>query len=138
MKTAASSIGIFVSLALAIAVTGCSKESSSKGTLSGTVTLDGAPVKSGTIRFDPVDGRTASADVMITDGKYTAAVVPGDKRVSISAQKVVGKKKMYDTPESPVVDLTEEMIPKRYNALTELKLTVGAGSQDKNFDLTSK
>jgi hypothetical protein len=135
---AAARLYIALCLVLAIAFSGCSKESASKSTLTGTVTFDGAPIKSGTIRFDPVDGRTSSAGAMITDGKYSATVAPGEKRVTISAQKVVGKKKAYDTPESPVIDLTEEMIPKRYNAQSELKHTVRAGSEEKNFDLTSK
>jgi hypothetical protein len=138
MYPTATGVRLTLCLLLACVVSGCSKESASKGTLTGTVTFDGAPITSGTIRFDPVDGRTASADSMITDGKYSATAAPGEKRVTISAQKVVGKKKAYDTPESPVIELTEEMIPKRYNAQSELKHTVKAGSEEKNFDLTSK
>jgi len=46
---------------------------------------------------------------------------------------------MYDTPDSPVYDVTEELVPKRYNSQTELKLTVAAGGQDApTFDLKSK
>jgi hypothetical protein len=116
---------------------GCSADAK-HGMVSGTVTLDGQPLKSGTIRFDAVDGGTAAADASIIDGKYSARIPPGDKRVSIISPKIIGKKKMYDTPDSPVVDVTEELLPKRYNAQTELTLTVKFGDQNAPFDLKSK
>ena len=109
-----------------------------RGTVSGTVTLDGQPLKSGTIRFDSADGRTAAADATITDGKFNVTLPPGDKRVSITSPKVIGKKKMYDTPDSPVYDLTEELLPKRYNAQSTLTMTVTADAQEKEFSLTTK
>src|SRR6185295_9016630 len=77
------------------AVAGCSKKST-LGTVTGTVTLDGEPLKSGAIHFVPADGRTAAADATITDGKYTVELPPGEKRVTISSPKVVGKRKMYE------------------------------------------
>ena len=102
--------------------------------------LDGEPLKTGNIRFDPSDGRSATGEAIIHDGKFTTEVPPGEKRVSITAAKVVGKRKMYDKADSPVIDITEEMIPKRYNANSELTLTVKAGKQDSEpaFDLKSK
>jgi hypothetical protein len=104
------------------------------------VTFDGEPLKTGVIRFDPSDGRSATADAIIQDGKFTAKLPPGEKRVSITASKVIGKRKMYETPNSPVIDITEEMLPKKYNANSDLKLTVKAGNQDSEptFDLKSK
>ena len=74
--------------ALSMAGSGCSSDSG-KGTVSGTVTLDGQPLQSGLIRFVPVDGRTPTAEATITDGDL--CVVPvGEKQVSISCAKVVG------------------------------------------------
>ncbi len=125
-----------VGLALALAAAGCSGGGAS--TVSGTVKLDGQPVKQGLIKFIPADGQTPTADATITDGKYTATVPPGDKRVEITASKVVGKQKMYDTPDSPTVDLVEELLPKRYNTASELTLKVTGGSQTKDFDLQGK
>lgn len=122
-----------------VVLSGCSGASPNISTVAGTVTLDGQPLKSGTIRFDATDGRTAAADASIADGKYTAKLPPGEKRVAITAPKVIGKKKMYDTPDSPTFDVTEESLPKRYNAQTELKLTVTSGAQDAPpFELKSK
>jgi hypothetical protein len=117
-------------------VLGCSADAN-LGVLAGTVTLDGQPLKSGTIRFDPEDGRAKAADATITEGKFSLKLLPGDKRVSITSPKVIGKKKMYDTPDSPVYDVTEESLPKRYNAQSALKFTVKPGDQDASFDLSS-
>jgi hypothetical protein len=118
-------------------VAGCSAPTD-KGAVQGTVTLDGAPLKAGIIRFVPTDGRTPTADAAIADGKFTASVPLGEKRVSISAPKVVGKRKMYETPDSPTVDIVGELLPARYNVNSELTWTVEPGSQDAPFELKSK
>jgi hypothetical protein len=115
---------------------GCSSDSS-KGTVSGTVTLDGQPLKSGLIRFIPADGRTPTAEATITDGEYSAQVPLGEKRVSISAPKIVGKRKAYETADSPSVDIVEELLPARYNVTSELTLDVTGGGQDAEFKLES-
>jgi hypothetical protein len=130
-------LGFYCLIASCIAVGGCSVDSQN-GTLNGTVTLDGEPLKAGIIHFVPADGRTASADANITDGKFTAKVPVGEKKVSISAPKIVGKRKMYETPDSPTVDVVEELLPAQYNRQSTLTLTVKAGEQQPAFDLKSK
>src|SRR5262245_22811185 len=92
-------------------VAGCTPSGAKSGTVTGLVTLDGQPLKSGLIRFVPTDGKTPTADAPITDGRYSALVPLGEKRVEISSGKVVGKTKMYDTPDSPVVEQTVELLP---------------------------
>ncbi len=115
---------------------GCSTDSK-HGTLTGTVTLDGQPLASGLIRFVPADGRTASADATIETGKFTVVVPVGEKTVWISAPKVVGKRKTYNSPDSPTIDVVQELLPARYNSQSTLKCTVGPGSQQPTFELTS-
>jgi len=129
------SISLFFAVCCAV-VAGCAAKSN-RGTVSGNVTLDGAPVKSGTIRFEPVDGRTPTADAAIREGKFNAAVPPGEKRISISAPKVTGQRRVYETPDSPMIDVVEELLPAKYNVKSELTLLVAAGSQTKDFDLKS-
>src|SRR5262249_29853840 len=112
---------------------------SGQGGVSGTVTLDDQPLKEGTIRFVPADGKSQTAAATITDGKYSAPVPRGEMKVEISAPKATGKKiKAYDTPDSPVIEETVELLPDRYNVKTELKVTVKGGSQTENFSLKSK
>jgi hypothetical protein len=103
----------------------------------GDVTLDGQPLKSGVIRFAAADGRTASAEALIADGKYSADMPTGKKQILVSSPKVIGKRKAYETPDSPTVDIVQEVLPEKYNAKSELTLTVTAGSQQKNYDLKS-
>ena len=120
-----------------VGVVGCSG-SSLQGTVNGTVTLDGMPLKEGDVRFVPADGKSQTASATIIDGQFTAQVPTGEMRVEISAPKVIGKRKMYDTPDSPVVDKVKELLPPRYNAKSELRLTVKSGVQDQTFALQSK
>jgi hypothetical protein len=117
---------------------GCTAGGATTGTVTGEVTLDGQPLKAGLIKFVPADGLTPTADATIADGKFTAKVPVGQKRVEISASKVVGKQKMYDTPDSPVVEQTAELLPSRYNVRSELTITVKAGTQTERFELQSK
>jgi len=117
---------------------GCGPTDSAKGTVTGEVTLDGQPLKTGLIRFVPVDGKTPTADTTITDGKFSAVVPLGEKKVEISAPKVVGKLKMYDTPDSPVVDQVKDIIPPQYNVRTTLTMTVQKGTQERRFEVTSR
>jgi hypothetical protein len=137
MNRALRTIWAAAPLAALALLAGCSGGPAA-GTVSGEVTLDGQPLKQGLIRFVPADGKTATADGPIADGKYSVAVPAGEKKVEISAAKVVGRHKMYDTPDSPVVEDSVELLPARYNVRSELTYTVTKGPQEKKFDLTSK
>jgi hypothetical protein len=130
-------VALVLALGLASAG-GCSLGDSGKGTVTGEVTLDGKPLKEGIIRFIPADGKSQTADATITDGRYTAQVPVGDKRIEISASKIVGKRKMIDEPGAPAVDDVVELLPERYNVKSQLTLTVQRGRQEKRFELQSK
>jgi hypothetical protein len=127
-------LGLFLGLAW---IGGCSFAGAT-GLVTGEVTLDQKPLKEGVIRFVPVDGKSPTADALIANGRFTATVPTGEMRVEISAPKVVGKRKMYDTPESPLVDEVAELLPPRYNVQSQLTLSVQPGTQEKRFDLKSK
>lgn len=101
----------------------------------GTVTVDGQPVVSGAITFVPADGGAPTAGGMITDGRYRVRVPPGVMKVSISVPKVVGKKKIYPTENSPEMPVTIEALPAKYNERTELQMEVKPGKNEKNFPL---
>jgi hypothetical protein len=120
-----------------VGVMGCSG-SSTTGTVNGTVTLDGNPLQEGTVRFVPIDGKSPTASASVAEGKFTASVPLGEMRVEFSAPKVVGRHKVYETPDSPMVDDVAELIPNRFNVRSELRITVRKGSQDETFLLMSK
>lgn len=58
--------------------------------------------------------------------------------MEVTAPKVTGKRKMYDTPDSPTVDEITELLPARFNTQSTLKMTVQSGRQEKRFDVQSK
>jgi hypothetical protein len=121
---------------VALPVIGCSSDAT-QGTVDGKITLDGQSVKSGVIRFVPADGLSPTADTTFTEGTFSAKVPVGEKRVEITAPKVVGTKKMIQTPDSPTVEIVKELLPERYNVRSELTITVVAGRQQKDFALES-
>lgn len=127
--------GAAVAFAAAIAlVVGCAGDADKFGEVSGTVTYDGKLVEEGAITFHPANGPTVGD--AIKGGKYTAKKVPiGTSKVTIDAAKVIGKKKAYDSPDSPEVPITEPYIPAKYNQKSELSLDVKPGMQAKDFDL---
>ena len=134
-------IGRFSLLTLSIvglmAVSGCGGEP--KAIVSGTVTLDGVPIENGTISFYPTGRAGQTAGVGIEKGKYKVESSVGEMTVQISATKVIGKFKAYDTPESPVLDKVAEMIPAEYNSASKLKASFKAGiNENVNFDITTK
>jgi hypothetical protein len=120
------------------ALTGCSGGDPNFSEVSGSVTVDGQPLKEGNITFSSVSGNAPSAGGPIADGKYAAKVHIGSTKVEIRASKVVGQKKVYDTPDSPVQPIMEEVLPAKYNEQTELTLEVEPGTTVKDFDLSTK
>ena len=106
--------------------------------VSGTVSLDGTPIEAGSIMFVPADGSTSTAGGAIKNGKYSVKVPLGKMKVSITMPKKVGKKKLYNTPDSPEGDLWAEGLPAKYNEKSELELEVKSGRNPKNWELTKK
>lgn len=124
------------SVSLLLLTTGCGN--SNEATLSGAVTIDGQPAKEGSIAFFPADGQSRTTGAKIVEGKYSAVVPIGKARIEIRVPKVVGQRKLYDTPNSETQPLLQEMLPAKYNNETQLELDVGPGKNEKNFDLKTK
>jgi hypothetical protein len=108
------------------------------GKVSGTITVDGEPAETGFIGFMPVDGESGSEGAPITDGAYEATIPLGKFRVQIRVPKVVGEKKLYDTPDSIVSPVMAEALPPWYNDDTELEIEVVSGETTKDFELSTK
>ena len=123
-------------LLAAILIAGCSK--SNLGVVTGTISVDGTPAKSGSIAFFPLNRKASTAGSEIVDGRYTAKVALGVAKVEIRVPKVVGKKKLYDKPDSPMKEILSESLPRKYNDETELKLDVQAGNNVQDYELTTR
>jgi hypothetical protein len=131
------SVGVVGGILLAALVCGCNSDSP-KAKIHGKVTLDGQEVPTGSISFVPTDGKTPTAGGIIKDGTYTAEVPLGTVRVEIRYPKVVGKRKLYDTPDSPTADVTQEQIPAKYNTQSKLTEEITAQRPEIDFALQSK
>lgn len=104
----------------------------------GEVTLDGQPLAEGAIQFIPVDQQSQTAGGTIQAGRFEFRSPPGKMKVEITAPKVVGKRKAYDTPDSPMVDVVKELLPAKYNVNSELTVDVERNKERYDFPLKSK
>jgi hypothetical protein len=102
------------------------------------VIVDGIPPASGAIAFTPVDGAAPTVGADIVDGKYSVDVPLGQSKVAIRVPKLVGQRKLYNTPDSPVQPVMDESLPAEYNDETELTLDVKPGETRGDFDLKTK
>jgi len=103
--------------------------------VSGAVTLDGAPLPEGDITFTPVDSSLAPEQGKIKDGKYEFRSRAGKVRVTISASKIKPGGALGAAGE-PVA---EEYIPTKYNDASTLTADVKASGENKfDFPLDSK
>jgi hypothetical protein len=118
-----------VLMAACFGLTGCSAGSAQQE-ISGAVTLDGQQVLDGHLRFEPVDGKTSSAEAFVKDGQYTAKLTPGRYKVEIYSPRSKGKMVNRVPGPGEKVEVVEETIPARYNTNTQLKVDVEKGKKD--------
>lgn len=121
-----------------VLATGCSKQDPNRGEVVGVVTVDGQPAASGAVAFSPVDGQSPSSGGKIVNGEYSVKASTGTVKVAIRVPRVVGERKLYNTPDSPVQPLMEETLPPEYNDRTTLTFDVKPGVNEQNFDLKTK
>ncbi|BBO33819.1 hypothetical protein [Lacipirellula parvula] len=117
---------------------GCGSQDPNRGEVTGIVTVNGQPAVTGAVAFSPVDGQSPTSGGKIIDGKYTVTASTGTSRVAIRVPKVVGKRKLYNTPDSPEQPLMAETLPPEYNDRTTLTLEVKPGDNEHNFELQTK
>ncbi|WP_435021212.1 carboxypeptidase-like regulatory domain-containing protein [Tundrisphaera sp. TA3] len=144
-------------LLLGLALPGCGGDGIPRESVAGTVTLDGKPLESGTIRFLPSDpaATQTTADAPISGGKYaipaSQGLAPGSYLVSISSpvpgEDPTAKKRPAAKPEesgtgaidAPVEPPMHDQIPRKYNINSTLKADVVKGQPNAfPFELTSK
>ena len=102
--------------------------------VTGTVTLDGKPVKGLEVNFEPIDpgiGTTATGYTQ-ADGSYKLHY-PGDKTGAPAGEYRVRIAGGENDGEGPPI-----RVAKKYNKDSELKATITSGANVHNFEVTSK
>lgn len=121
---------------LGMFVVGCESEGH-KAFVSGEVRVDGLPPEKGSISFIPVDGKSPTTGTEILAGKYEAPCPVGKSKVEIRIPRKIGSRKLYDTPDSPIQDTFEEVLPAKFNTQTELIFSAEVGNNKKDWDLST-
>jgi hypothetical protein len=144
-----------VLLSLSVLSVGCGGGTDPLGrqAVFGEVTLNGAPLANGTIRFEPlgvVDPKVNStaAGTVIAAGQYSLpqaeGLPPGKYKVSIGSH---GDESSQTLPADPQAAMDaaaklkplQELIPAKYNSQTELVMEVAKdGTKPFDFDLISE
>jgi hypothetical protein len=125
-------------LAALVVAAGCNNQDPNRGEVTGLVTVNGQPAASGAVAFSPVDGQSPTSGGKIVNGEYSVKASIGTVKVAIRVPKVVGQRKLYNTPDSPIQPLMEETLPPEYNDRTTLTFDVKPGVNEHNFDLKTK
>lgn len=123
-----------------LSLLGCGKGEQFQS-VSGTVTVDGQPLKKGIITFYAIgEGSTSGGQVI--EGSYSLPAdrgpSPGKYRVEITGSRPTGKTE-YDIDLKKKVDVEEQFLPPRYHAKSELTAEVVVAGENKfDFELKSK
>jgi hypothetical protein len=131
--------------AMMVSVMGCSKSPDpwNRAAAQGNVTLDGAPLKEGTITFFP-SGATKgpAAGGEIRDGRYEIPAdggpVVGTNRIEIRSVQKTGrivKSPMAVESSGPPIDMVEELkevVPPEYNRNSKLEFTILEAGENVN------
>jgi hypothetical protein len=124
-------------VAALVAVAGCggggAADDRPRQEVSGTVTLDGRPLASGSIQFQPSSAQEGVvAGALITDGKYSIprdqGLVPGTYSVSISSVESSSPPPGPPGPSGPPSQGPQDLVPAKYNTQSTLTIKVEPGN----------
>jgi hypothetical protein len=130
-----------VSCLVVVLHVGCGREAGI-GRVSGTVRVDGeVPAPGSSITFFPTDGNARSAGALLENGAYSVKVPEGEAKVEIRIPKTVVSDPGI-VKQGPGADAGSgqiiESLPPKYNDQTELKMNVVSGSNQKDWDVSTK
>jgi hypothetical protein len=111
---------------------GCS--SGGKVDVTGQVTLDGKPLEDGTIDFVSANGPTAGG--IIEHGRYMVPMDEGERRVFIKGFKTIATK-YFSGNSGRTYPVKEQIVPKKYNADSSLRIQIDSSHSTHDFALES-
>ena len=88
------------------------------------------------VTFVKNDGQLVREGAVITSGAFRVSLQPGEYKIELSAQKVVGKRKQkgFDGKDEEV-ELTDELFPERYNTKSTLTKKIEPGTNTLTLDI---
>jgi len=118
-----------------LAISGCGKSNLSVAPVSGTVTLDGAPLAAASVMFQPKDGGRPSFGVTNGSGRFVLEYSMKElgAKVGTCTVNVSTANSSDDSGAKP----TKELVPKRYKT-NPIEVQVEPKSNTINIALTSK
>jgi hypothetical protein len=144
-------IGSFCSYAgnfilILILFSGCGGDGLPRQAISGSISINGKPLKSGVVNFVPQSAEIPTqSGAAIIDGKYnipkSTGLVPGKYKVVISSGEGSAEKKVDKVSDLPGMAPipAKEAIPPEYNNNTSLEANVAAGGSNVfEFNLATK
>lgn len=138
MKSSYTAKRISVALTCLIAVAGCG--AGSGAAVSGSVSLDDAPLDEATITFVPESGgQRQAAWAPVTRGNYSidasSGLGTGQFRVEIRAIRSGSEKA---NPNEPTLMTAKDIVPSKYNSQSELIAEIKPGKNSADFHLKTK
>ena len=110
---------------------GCARtDQPALGTVHGTITLDGKPLRGVTVSFHPLDGGRQSYDKTDDQGGYNVVYLRDIRGAKVGKHRVTIRSVGGDKPE-------KEIVPARYSAETILQVDVTSGDNQFDFPLDS-
>ena len=117
--------------------TGCGKDTNGRVGVSGTITLKGEPLDSGTIQFAATDGSLLTG-ATINDGEYevpaTQGLLPGTYTVRVSSVEEAATAEAAPGESRAAEARNKELIPAEFNVNSNVKAEIKEDS-DNTFDL---
>jgi hypothetical protein len=126
------------------AMVGCGSDGPELARVQGKVTLDGKPVQGAVVTYVPVGGTASYGktnskgeyQLMFTDSKYGAMI--GSHSVELEVKRIPASELKEMKAEGQEVPTEFVDIPKKYRKAGALTAEVKRGSNEINFDMTSK
>jgi hypothetical protein len=117
---------------------GCGSSGPNLATVSGRVTLDGDPVSSAMVMFQPDASGSPSYGATDQDGRYELGYKRGQQGAMIGRHTVrIEAEKVIAGPNGEPMKRPKP-VPSRYSTTSELKREVKPGQNVINFELTTK
>jgi hypothetical protein len=106
--------------------------------VSGTVKLDGKPLALAEVTFQPENHSRASHGVADASGHYVLRYNRDEMGALVGQHSVQIRSATEVTLPNGKFELRPQLVPPRYNSQTELRREVKAGSNEFDFELSSK